>query len=413
MKYSMTFALAFMLAGTALTPTFVYAEAGQKAEEGEHAEEAKGPHGGRLLKDGNFAVELTIFETNVEPEFRIYAYYDKKPLLPSEVGVSVQLTRLGGKKDLFSFKPEKDYLRGQALVAEPHSFDVAVGANYKGKTYRWSYPSYEGRVTITQASAKSAGVITGQAGPATLKETVTLNGNLAFQPTSLAKISARYPGMVRKLHVSLGDKVKRGQTVATVESNISLSGYSVTSPINGIVVEQGASVGEATGDKPLMVVADPSKLRATLQSFPADGKRVKAGQHVTLSSLAEQHTISGTIAGVVPDPDSATPVMLAFVNLDNSDGHWTAGSAVLAKVEVDSKEVPLAVKTSGLQPFRDFTVVFAKVGNEYEVRMLELGLKDATHAEVLGGIAAGDTYVTGNSYLIKADIEKSGASHDH
>ena len=32
---------------------------------------------------------------------------------------------------------------------------------------------------------------------------------------------------------------------------------------------------------------------------------------------------------------------------------------------------------------------------------------------VQGGIEAGALYVTANSFLVKADIEKSGASHDH
>jgi membrane fusion protein, heavy metal efflux system len=32
---------------------------------------------------------------------------------------------------------------------------------------------------------------------------------------------------------------------------------------------------------------------------------------------------------------------------------------------------------------------------------------------VLGGLDPGARYVTENSYVIKADVEKSGASHDH
>ena len=75
--------------------------------------------------------------------------------------------------------------------------------------------------------------------------------------------------------------------------------------------------------------------------------------------------------------------------------------------------MPLAVKRVGLQAFRDFTVVYAKVGEQYEVRMLELGREAGEWVEVLGGIDAGTEYVTNNSYIIKADIEKSGASHDH
>ena len=80
---------------------------------------------------------------------------------------------------------------------------------------------------------------------------------------------------------------------------------------------------------------------------------------------------------------------------------------------MDRYLVPLAVKRIGLQSFRDFTVVYAKVGEQYEVRMLELGRKAGEWVEVLGGLDAGTEYVTENSFIIKADIEKSGASHDH
>jgi cobalt-zinc-cadmium efflux system membrane fusion protein len=45
--------------------------------------------------------------------------------------------------------------------------------------------------------------------------------------------------------------------------------------------------------------------------------------------------------------------------------------------------------------------------------MLELGERDGEWVEVLGGIDPGTPYVVEQSFLIKADIEKSGASHDH
>ncbi|MBT6523502.1 MAG: secretion protein HlyD, partial [Methylococcales bacterium] len=48
-----------------------------------------------------------------------------------------------------------------------------------------------------------------------------------------------------------------------------------------------------------------------------------------------------------------------------------------------------------------------------EVRMLQLGLITHDWAEVLSGLKANAEYVFKNSYIIKADIEKSGASHDH
>ena len=102
---------------------------------------------------------------------------------------------------------------------------------------------------------------------------------------------------------------------------------------------------------------------------------------------------------------------LVWVEL--ADGHFSEGSFVKADIEVATINVPLAVKRVGLQGFGDFTVVYAKVGEQYEVRMLELGRAGGEWIEVLGGLKAGTEYVTDNSYILKADIEKSGASHDH
>lgn len=82
-------------------------------------------------------------------------------------------------------------------------------------------------------------------------------------------------------------------------------------------------------------------------------------------------------------------------------------------VVVGEDDVPLAVKTKALQRFRDFTVVYARVNETYEVRMLEIGRRTPEWTEVLGGIDPGDTYVTGNAFLIRQDVEKSGAGHDH
>ena len=86
---------------------------------------------------------------------------------------------------------------------------------------------------------------------------------------------------------------------------------------------------------------------------------------------------------------------------------------VAGDIVVETVEAPLVVDNRALQSFRDWTVVFIQVDDTYEIRPLELGRSDGNLTEVLGGLQAGDRYVVENSYLIKADIEKSGASHDH
>jgi cobalt-zinc-cadmium efflux system membrane fusion protein len=87
--------------------------------------------------------------------------------------------------------------------------------------------------------------------------------------------------------------------------------------------------------------------------------------------------------------------------------------ALRGRVIVNAVTVPLAVRTEAIQPFRDFKVVYANFGQDYEVRMLKLGRSTPEWTEVLSGIKPGTRYVTKGSFLVRADVEKSGAAHDH
>ena len=136
------------------------------------------------------------------------------------------------------------------------------------------------------------------------------------------------------------------------------------------------------------------------------------GQRVALSAEGG-YAASGTVSYLSPISDRSSQTLTARVVLDNADGRWTPGQFVEGVVTLAESPVELVVPLSALQTFREVDVVFARVGDAYEVRMVELGRRDAAHAEVLGGLAPGTVYVSENSYLVKADIEKAGASHDH
>ena len=105
----------------------------------------------------------------------------------------------------------------------------------------------------------------------------------------------------------------------------------------------------------------------------------------------------------------------ARVVIDNASGVLRPGQFVTAASRSRESKVALAVENAKrCRRFRDFDVVFEQVGDTYEVRMLELGRADADarrSARRARSRARGTS--PSNSYLIKADIEKSGASHDH
>ena len=384
-----------------------------EAEEVAKEEFERGPHKGRMLRDGNFAIEVTIFEDGVPPEFRMYAYRDDQPIPPRDVQLAVALKRLDGEVNQYRFAPENDYLRGNGPVVEPHSFDVAVVAREGGRSHRWEYDSYEGRVTIPSAAANAAGIQVETAGPAQIGETLELVGRVELDPAARAAVGAKFPGRVGAVSGNVGERVGAGRVLARVEINESMQVYSVTAPISGVIVERRTNTGDVAGSEPLFVIADPSRTTAVFPVFPRDMERVRAGQGVQLSLLEGNRTHASVIRDFQPVADPMTGALVARSPLPNSDGFWRPGMSIRGTVTIDQRSVPLAVKTEALQAFRDFTVVFAKVGQTYEVRMLELGQRSPVWTEVLSGIKPGQAYVAKGSYVIKADLEKSGASHDH
>lgn len=378
------------------------------------AEEAeRGPHNGRLLRQGDFALELAIYETGIPPEYRVWIYENDEPLPPDAASVEVDLERLGGKRDHFTFRPERDYLRGSGEVSEPHSFDVTVRATHDGNQFEWKFDSYEGRATIDAQTAQSMSIAAATAGPAPLKLQLSLSGVIQADPARVSRVRARYPGIVREVAVQPWTTVAKGALLASVQSNESLQNYSVNAPIGGVIVEHRAQVGEATGEDLLFTIVDLSRVWVELDVFQNDLARIADHQPVEVLDLDGRKLADGRVSRIAPLAVHGSQSVRARVVLENATGALRPGQFVTGRVTVDEFQAKLAVEKSALQRFRDFDVVFEQVGDTYEVRMVELGRADATHVEVLSGLDPGARYVTRNSYLIKADIEKSGASHDH
>lgn len=405
-------------ASVLLLAAFVYSGgAGGAADSeapSEHEEPAVeiGPHHGRVLSKEGLSVELAIVESGVAPEFRAWISAQGKPVDPREIVASVILRRLDGEEEKISFAPKDDFLRGDRVIREPHSFVVNVNVRHQGKTYHWQYDSFEGRTRIAQENAVAMGIKTAIAGPALLHESTKAYGRLAVDPEQVREVRARFDGTVDGVKVALGERVTRGQAIVSVNSNENLKTYTIRSPINGVVLQRNANPGEQTGGRNLLVIADNNALLAELEVFPAVRRRIRPGNRVSLSGRGLQNELQGVVKQVDP-VIQANQASIVRVALHQPPQGLAAGAFVSAQIQVDEFEVPLAVKRSALQSFRDFTVVYAQYGDQYEVRMLKLGRQTDEWVEVLDGLKPGTRYVTENSYIIKADIEKSGAAHDH
>jgi cobalt-zinc-cadmium efflux system membrane fusion protein len=101
-----------------------------------------------------------------------------------------------------------------------------------------------------------------------------------------------------------------------------------------------------------------------------------------------------------------------YVALDKA-ANWKPGQFVKARITRAAAPAAVTVSNEALQSFRDWTVVYAKYGNQFEVRPVTVGRRNSQRSGILEGLAAGQEYVGKNSFLLKADIGKSEAEHDH
>ncbi len=258
--------------------------------------------------------------------------------------------------------------------------------------------------------AQQAGITTAVAGPGTLAQTVTVYGRLTTTPENVSHIRARFPGLIAEVSATIGDTVKAGDVLASIESNESLKVYQVRSPIAGIITERHANTGESTKDSMLFTVSNLDVLWVDLKIFPSQRAQVSPGDTVILSTdTLSQNT---TLRHVVPGSDGQ-PFVIARAEIENSDGRWAPGLLLKGRIQTDTIDDVLVVPEQALQTLEGKTVVFVVEGDEFVARPVETGRSDGQHTEILSGLDAGDTYAVDNSYLIKADIEKSGAAHSH
>ncbi|PZQ09538.1 MAG: efflux transporter periplasmic adaptor subunit [Rhodanobacter denitrificans] len=401
--------------GRAGGPADEHGHAHGEAGHDDHGEGAEGTHGGRVLEAQDYAVELAIAEDGAPPRLRAWLYRDGKPLPPAAGRVEVTLTRLGGAVERHVLSAQADgSLGGSDVVAEPHSFDVLVEATIENAPLRFAYASYEGRTRIEPAIAEEAGIRVAAVGPGVIADEHEMQGLLTPVEGRTATVMARFPGPIRRLDAQVGDRVRAGQRLATIESNLSLTDYAVTTPIAGTVLSREATVGGVASEgMALFEIADLSTIWVDLHVFGADAQHLRPGVPVTVTRMSDGVAAHTVLDRILPGTATASQSTVARASLDNADGLWRPGSAVRARITVEQQPADRVVPLSALQTFRDWDVVFVRVGDTYEVRPVELGKRDDRQVEIRGGVAAGDVVVVEQSYLIKADIEKSGAAHEH
>lgn len=193
-----------------------------------------------------------------------------------------------------------------------------------------------------------------------------------------------------------------------------LSSLPVRAPASGAITGQTAAEGEVVAaDRPIVTITDTSQVWIEVQVHARDLALVRPGRSVTVHGVGTALEARGRIAHLSPIVGDDTRTATARVVLANPNGEWHPGLFATVDVALPATRVAVAVPAEALQTFRDWTVVFVRYGDVFEARPVTPGQTDGARVEIVAGLRAGERYAAKNAFAVKADVLKSGASHDH
>src|SRR6266852_854491 len=99
-------------------------------------------------------------------------------------------------------------------------------------------------VVLSDAKVAAAGIELAKASPGVLRDSLLLNGMVQPNQESLVQVTPRFPGIVRDVRKRIGDRVQKGEVLAIVESNQSLTRYELKAALAGTVIDRQTTLGE-------------------------------------------------------------------------------------------------------------------------------------------------------------------------
>ena len=266
-----------------------------------------------------------------------------------------------------------------------------------------AYLAAQQRLALAEANLKSAEEL----------HTRKIMPDLEFLTIQKAKAEAEIEFRMadNKLH-ALG--VSEDQLQEMPNHAASLAMYELRAPFAGTVVEKHCSLGEVlSGETDAFVLADLSTVWAKITVYTRDMGRVRMGQAVRIRADGLGTTATGNVCYVAPVANEVTRTLYARVDLPNPERQWRPGTFVTASIVLDRQPAPVLVPIDALQRVKSESVVFVAEGGGFEPRIVTVGRINGTQAEVTDGLKPGERYVVKGAVVLKAELGKSQAAHEH
>jgi len=193
--------------------------------------------------------------------------------------------------------------------------------------------------------------------------------------------------------------VEAQTTLQTAEEN--LNATQLISPINGIVTDLTASVGDYVSTSSIITIADLNQ-PYTIDAYfdPEDWSNVQAGHETEIVfDLLPDDIFTGTVTLVYPvlDTSSNSSLVHATIKLDEViESNLPSGTSAAVDVIGGRAEDAVLVPVEALHETSsgEYTV-FVMENGKPRLRVIEVGLQNLTYAEVKSGLELDEVVTTG------------------
>ena len=197
--------------------------------------------------------------------------------------------------------------------------------------------------------------------------------------------------------------------------------YEVVAPIAGEVVEREVTPGELVSpdDESLMVLADLSTVWVLADVSEARLNNVGVGSIATLDVPAlAGRSFEGTVTYVDPRVNENTRTARLRVEVANDADALRPGMFARASIGPSNgsgKTMPALPADAVMEVEGEMSVFVPVTGeaNTFARRAVTVGERVGDFYPLLDGLVVGDEVVVAGTFILKADLGKAGASHDH
>lgn len=198
------------------------------------------------------------------------------------------------------------------------------------------------------------------------------------------------------------------------ENDPDLRIYDIRSPMDGIVIARHINKGEFIENTvTIYEIADLSIIWIEIGIYPKDLVRVKEGQMVDISLPVDRKIAQAKIIYLSPIIQDETITAKAVAELKNPSGNWRPGSFVKVNIATEDVFAPIVISKEAIQEIEGKEFIFVRVPEGFEKRQAQLGVSDNENVEILSGLSSGEEYASSKTFLLKADLSKKEAEHEH